>query len=65
MPIVAMEHLTVLSVQVAYATDNLLRAIFSHILHVEDLTIMVLMPPAYLHMSLPNDAYTAYVSAFL
>jgi hypothetical protein len=62
MPPTAMEHLTTLSVQVAYATDTLLRAIFSSFIRVEDLTLMVLLTPVHLRVSLPTDAYAAHVS---
>ena len=62
MPATATEHLTTLSIQVAYATDALLKAIFSSFVRVEDLTLMVLLTPARLSVSRPTDAYTAHVS---
>ena len=61
-PATATEHLTTLSIQVAYATDALLKAIFSSFIRVEDLTLMVLLTATYLSASRPTDAYTAHVS---
>ena len=62
MPATATEHLTTLSIQVAYATDVLLKAIFSSFVHVEDLTLMVLLMPVHLSVSHPTDTYTEHVS---
>jgi hypothetical protein len=62
MPTNTMEHLTTLSVQIAYATDTLLKAIFSSFIHVEDLTLMVLLTPGHLRVSLPTDTHSAHVS---
>jgi len=60
MPATATEHLTTLSIQVAYATDALLKAIFSSFVRVEDLTLMVLLKPTGLSVSRHTDEYTAH-----